>query len=83
MTHEFKFDNELAIIYSVFHVSMLKECIGDPISIHPLERKVVKEDLDYEEVSYEIIERQVMKLRNKEVVSIEVLWKNHLVEGTT
>ena len=31
----------------------------------------------------EIIDRQVKKLMKKEVSSIKVLWKNHLVEGAT
>ena len=62
---------------------MLKKCIGDPISILPLEGLSVNEDLYYEEAPMEILDRQVKKLRNKEVASIKVLWRNHLVEGET
>ena len=29
----------------------------------------------------EILDRQVIKLRNIEVASVKVLWLNHLVEG--
>ena len=38
VAYELKFPNELAIIHPVFHVSMHKNCIGDTISILPLER---------------------------------------------
>ena len=62
---------------------MLKECICDAESILPIEGFGVKNNLSYEEVPVQILDRQVKKLRNKEVVSIKVLWKNHLVEGAT
>ena len=35
--YELKLPNELAMIHPVFHVSLLKKCIGDPVSILPLE----------------------------------------------
>ncbi|WMV58520.1 hypothetical protein MTR67_051905 [Solanum verrucosum] len=62
---------------------MLKKCIGDPVSILPLEGLGVDENLSYEEVLVEILDRQVKKLRNKEVVFVKFLWRNHLVEGAT
>ncbi|WMV33442.1 hypothetical protein MTR67_026827, partial [Solanum verrucosum] len=43
----------------------------------------VKENLSYEEVPVEILDRQVKKLRIKEFASVKVLWRNHLVEGAT
>ena len=73
----------MASVHPVFHVSMLKKCIGDPESIHPIEVLGVKDNLSYEEVLVQILDRQVKKLRNKEVVSVKVLWKNKLVEGAT
>ncbi|WMV41059.1 hypothetical protein MTR67_034444, partial [Solanum verrucosum] len=36
-----------------------------------------------EEVPVEILDRKVKRLRNKEVTSVNVLWRNHLVEGAT
>ena len=35
------------------------------------------------EVPVEILDRQLKRLRNKDVASIKVLWKYHLVEGAT
>lgn len=60
---------------------MLKKCIGDPVSIVPLEGLGLNGNHLYEEVPAKIFGRRVMKLRNKEVDSIKVLWINHLVEG--
>ena len=34
-------------------------------------------------VPVDILDRKINKLRNKEVASVKVLWRNHLVEGAT
>jgi len=49
--------SELALVHPVFHVSMLKRCIGDPVSILPLEALGVDENLSYEEVPVDILDR--------------------------
>ncbi|XP_070046925.1 uncharacterized protein [Nicotiana tomentosiformis] len=43
----------------------------------------VNEELTYEEIPVAIIYRQVQKLRNKEIASVKVLWRNHQVEEAT
>ena len=73
----------LASVHQVFHVSMLKKCLGDPTSILPIEGLGVGEDLSYEELPFEILDTQVKWLRNKEIATVKVLWRNHLVEGAT
>ena len=60
---------------------MLKKCLGDPTSILPVEGLGVGEELSYEEVLVEILERQVKWLRNKDIATVRVLWGNHHVEG--
>ena len=60
---------------------MLKKCLGDPTSILHVEGLGVGENLSYKEVPVEILDRQVKHLRNKEVATVKVLWRNHLVEG--
>ena len=47
-----------------------------PESLLPIEGLGVKDNLSYEEFQIQILYRKVMKLRNKEVVSVKVLWKN-------
>lgn len=51
--------------------SMLKKCIGNPVSIFPIEGLGVDENLSYEEVLVEILDHQFKKFRNKEVASIK------------
>ncbi|WMV54704.1 hypothetical protein MTR67_048089 [Solanum verrucosum] len=81
--YELDLPNELASMHLVFHVSMLKNCVGDPTSIVSLEGLGVKENLSYEEITVEISNWQVKRLKNKEVASVKVLLKNTLVEGAT
>ena len=55
--------------------------LGYPATIVPLESKVVKDSLFYEDVLVEILHRQVRRLRNKEVALVKVLWRSYSVEG--
>ena len=71
---------ELAFVHPVFHVSMLKKCLGDPASILPVEGLGVDEDLSYEYIPVKLVDGQVRRLRNKEVAKEKVLWRNHLFE---
>lgn len=81
--YELKLPSELSLVHLVFHVSMRLKCIGDPVSILPIEVLGVDERISYEEVLVEILDRHVKKLRNKQVASVIDLWRNHLVEGAT
>ena len=74
---------ELAFVHPVLHVSMLKKFLGDLALILPFEGLGVDENLSYDEVPVEILERKVKRLRNKEISTVLVLWRNHLVEGAT
>ncbi|XP_069154494.1 uncharacterized protein [Solanum lycopersicum] len=81
VSYELVLPAELDFVHPVFHVSMLKKCLGDPASILPLEGLGVDEDLSYKEEPVEILDRQVKRLRNKEIATVKVLWRNHLVDG--
>ncbi|XP_070034614.1 uncharacterized protein [Nicotiana tomentosiformis] len=74
---------ELSSVYLVFHVSMLKKYFHDPS--HIIDRQDIEFDdtLSYEEVPVAIIDRQVRRLRNKDVASIKVIWRNHSAEEST
>lgn len=74
---------ELAVIYPVFHIFMLKKCLGDPSLFVPIESIGVKDRLSYEEISIQILDRRVHKLRTKEVALIKVLWRSQFVEDAT
>ncbi|WMV44845.1 hypothetical protein MTR67_038230 [Solanum verrucosum] len=45
-------------------------------SVHP-------GSLSYEEILVQILDRQISKLRKKEVASVKVLWRNQFVEEAT
>ena len=72
---------ETRTIHPVFHVSMLKKCLRDPTLILHVEGLGVDENLSYEELLVEILDRHVKRLRNKEIPTMKVLWRNHLFEG--
>ncbi|XP_049386101.1 probable plastid-lipid-associated protein 13, chloroplastic [Solanum stenotomum] len=69
VVYELDFLNHFASVHLVFPVSMLKKCVGDPTSIVLLDGFGVYENLSYEEIPTEILDRKVKKLRNKEVAS--------------
>ena len=59
MAHELELPAELAAGHPVFHISLLKKCVGDPAFIVPLESVAVKDSHSYEDVPVEILDRQV------------------------
>ena len=52
-------------MHPVFHISLLKKCVGDPTSIVTLESVAMKDSLSYEDVPLEILDRKVRRLRTK------------------
>ena len=54
-----------------------------PRSVGPYEILHRVGGVSYEEIPVEILDRQVKRLRNKEIATVKVLWRNHLVEGAT
>ncbi|WMV59371.1 hypothetical protein MTR67_052756 [Solanum verrucosum] len=83
VAYELELPQELAAVHPVFHISMLKKCMGDPSLIIPTEYIGIKDILSYEEIPIQILDRQVCKLRTKEVASVKVLWRNQFVEEAT
>ncbi|XP_070010144.1 uncharacterized protein [Nicotiana sylvestris] len=61
----------------------LRKVLGDPFTIVPVETMKVNEKLSYEEVPVAILDRQVRNLRNKEIASVKVFWRNQQVEEAT
>ena len=51
MKYELELPEELAAVHPVFHISLLKKCVGDPASVVPLESVAVKDSLSYEDVA--------------------------------
>nr|XP_033516013.1 uncharacterized protein LOC117280405 [Nicotiana tomentosiformis] len=77
VAYELALPVELSSVHPVFHVSMLRKYIHDESHIIPTDTIEIKEGLTYEEVPIEILDRQVRKLRTKDIASKKVLWSNH------
>ncbi|XP_019264847.1 PREDICTED: uncharacterized protein LOC109242447 [Nicotiana attenuata] len=65
------------------YVGPYRKVVGDPSLIVPVETIEVNEELTYEKIPVAILDRQVRKLRNKEIASVKVIWRNQQVEETT
>ncbi|WMV40919.1 hypothetical protein MTR67_034304 [Solanum verrucosum] len=83
VVYELELPQELAAIHLLFHVSMLKKCMGDPSLIIPTEDIGIKDSLSYEDIPVQILDRQVRKLRTNEVALVKVFWRNQFVEKDT
>ncbi|XP_019256475.1 PREDICTED: uncharacterized protein LOC109234889 [Nicotiana attenuata] len=83
VAYKLELPSELESIHPVFHVSMLRKFIGDPTRVVPTDDVHIAEDLSYEEIPVAILDRQIRKLRNKEVAFMKVLWGSKNVEETT
>ena len=76
VAYELELPAKLAAVHPVFHISLLKKCVGVPASLVPLESVAVKDSLSYDDVPVESLDRQVRRLRNIEVASVKVLWRS-------
>ncbi|XP_070019369.1 uncharacterized protein [Nicotiana sylvestris] len=63
--------------------SYSNKVVGDSSAIVPIETIKDNEELLYEEILVAILDRQVQKLRNKEITSVKVLWRNQQIEEAT
>nr|XP_025607795.1 uncharacterized protein LOC112701228 [Arachis hypogaea] len=75
--------SEFSMIHPVFHVSMLRKYLPDPSHVLAPQVIELKKDLSFEEEPVAIVDRQVKKLRSKEIAYVKVVWKNHSIEEAT
>ena len=66
----------LSGVHPVFHVSRLKRYHGDGNYIIRWDSVLLDENLSYEEERVAILDREILKLRSREIASIKVQWKN-------
>ncbi|KAK8590195.1 hypothetical protein V6N13_088971 [Hibiscus sabdariffa] len=70
-------------IHNVVHVSMLRRYRSDPSHVLEPEEVELNPDHSYEEEPVMILDREVKRLRNKNVSLVKVLYRNHIVEEAT
>ena len=83
VAYQLRLPPKLARIHDVFHFSMLQKYMADPSHVlrdQPIE---LKEDLTYEEIPVQIVDRKDKVLRNKVIPLMKVLWMNHGKEEAT
>ena len=72
-----KLPPELSRIHDTFHVSMLMKYIPNPSHVQREQPVQLKENLTYEEIPVQIVDRKEQVLRSKVIHLVKVLWKNH------
>jgi hypothetical protein len=74
---------DLSGVHPVFHISMLRKYLYDPSHVISHEDIQLDENLSYTEQPVAIIDKEVRRLRSKDIVSVKVLWKGPPGEETT
>ncbi|XP_042386542.1 uncharacterized protein LOC121978235 [Zingiber officinale] len=73
VAYELELPQEMSSIHNVFHVSMLKKHVPNAKQVIEPQMIHVQEDLSYENRPIQIIDWEVKKLRNKEILLVKVL----------
>ena len=74
---------EFAVVHNVFHVSMLRKYVFDPNHVVNFTTLDINSDFTYEEKPMAILDKKVLRLRNKDVVLVKVQWSRHGVDEAT
>ncbi|KAA0040217.1 pol protein [Cucumis melo var. makuwa] len=64
-------------VYDVFHVSMLRKYVANLTHVVDFEPLQINENMSFEEQPVEILAREVKMLRNRRIVLVKVLCRNH------
>ncbi|CAH9076112.1 unnamed protein product [Cuscuta epithymum] len=83
VAYELALPEEMAGIHNVFHISMLKRYFESPEHILVPPQVQTQPNMTYEERPVKILDREIKRLRNKEIALVKVLWRNHKIEEAT
>ena len=62
---------------------MLRKYVFDPAHVLDYEPLKLRDNLTYEESPIRIVDREGKQLRNKRILLVQILWKNHAIEEAT
>ena len=71
MAYKLALPPSLSAVHPVFHVSMLRKYIPDESHVLSLDSVQLGLDLTFEEEPIAILDRQIRKLRTKEIASVK------------
>ncbi|XP_070047358.1 uncharacterized protein [Nicotiana tomentosiformis] len=83
VAYELALPPSLEGVHPVFHVSMFRRYHGDPSHVLDFSSVQLDKDLSYIEEPMSILDRQVWKLRSKNIASVKVQWWGHPVKEAT
>ena len=64
-------------VHLVFYVSLLWHYVHDPMHVLVPHTIQLTSDLSFEEQPLRIVDRQVKRLRNKDIPTVKVIWGHH------
>ncbi|XP_070034489.1 uncharacterized protein [Nicotiana tomentosiformis] len=73
----------LLSVHLVFHVSMLRKYVGDPSHVLDFSTVQLDGNLTYYVEAVVILDRQIRKLRSKNIASVKVQWRGQPVREDT
>ncbi|XP_070056705.1 uncharacterized protein [Nicotiana tomentosiformis] len=83
VAYELALPPSLAGVHLVFHVSMLRKYHDDPSHVSDFSSVQLDKDLSYVEEPVAILDKQVRKLKSKNIASVKVQWSGQSVEEAT
>ncbi|XP_060968760.1 uncharacterized protein LOC133036252 [Cannabis sativa] len=73
----------LSRVHNVFHISILRKYVSDPIHILCYNDIELQTNLSYEETPIQVLDQKKNVLRNKTIPLVKILWRNNKVEEAT
>ena len=68
---------KMSNVHNVFHICMLKKYIRDPTHVINFDDIEVEENVTFREKPTKILDREIKRLRNKEIPLVKIQWSHH------
>ena len=83
VAYRLAFPPATAAVHDVFHVSMLRKYIADPVHILTYQEMEITKDLNHKVQPEKILDCSEKQLRNKKIPLVKIQWKGHIVDEAT